>query len=88
MKKYISIVLFGVAAISLTGCYTQLVIEENDDSYVYQEPIPVIIYYPALSGKSCQNSIVKSCKSVVTGYKCEGAKVTSAKVTSRKSKKK
>jgi len=41
MKKHLSIVLFGIAAISLTGCYTQLVIEENDDSYVYQEP-----YYP------------------------------------------
>jgi len=47
MKKHLSIILFGVAAISLTGCYTQLVIEEDDDSYVYQEPIPVIIYYPA-----------------------------------------
>ena len=47
MKKYISIVLFGVTAISLTGCYTQVAVEENDDSYVYQEPIPVIIYYPA-----------------------------------------
>jgi len=39
-------ILFGVAAISLTGCYTQVAIEENDDSYVYQEAIPVIIYYP------------------------------------------
>ena len=39
-------VLLGVAASSLTGCYTQLVVEENNDSYVYQEPIPVIIYYP------------------------------------------
>jgi len=47
MKKQLSIVLFGIAAISLTGCYTQLVVEENDDRYVYQEPIPVIIYYPA-----------------------------------------
>lgn len=47
MKKQLSIVLFGIAAISLTGCYTQLVVEENDHSYVYQEPIPVIIYYPA-----------------------------------------
>ena len=42
MKKHLFIVLFGVSAISLTGCYTQLVVEENDDSYVYQEPI----YYP------------------------------------------
>ena len=46
MKKHLFIVLFGVAAISLTGCYTQLVVEENDDDYVYQEPVPVIIYYP------------------------------------------
>lgn len=46
MKKQLFIVLFGAAALSLTGCYTQLVVEENDDSYVYQEPIPVIIYYP------------------------------------------
>jgi len=42
MKKQLSLVLFGIVAISLTGCYTQLVIEEDDDSYVYQEP-----YYPA-----------------------------------------
>ena len=47
MKKHLSLVLFGVAAVSLTGCYTQLIVEENDDSYVYQEPVPVIIYYPA-----------------------------------------
>jgi hypothetical protein len=47
MKKHLSIVLFGMAAIGLTGCYTQIVVEGNDDSYVYQEPIPVIIYYPA-----------------------------------------
>jgi len=46
MKKQLCMVLFGLAAISLTGCYTQVAIEENDDSYVYQEPIPVIIYYP------------------------------------------
>jgi hypothetical protein len=46
MKKHLSIVLFGIATISLTGCYTQVVVEENDDSYVYQEPVPVIIYYP------------------------------------------
>jgi len=43
MKKQLSLVLFGIVAISLTGCYTQLVVEENDDSYVYQP----IIYYPA-----------------------------------------
>ena len=36
MKKHLSIVLFGIVAISLTGCYTQLVIEEDDDRYVYQ----------------------------------------------------
>lgn len=42
MKKHLFIVLFGVAAVSLTGCYTQLVVEENDDSYVQ----PIIIYYP------------------------------------------
>ena len=47
MKKQLSLVLFGIAAISLTGCYTQLVVQENDDTYVYHEPIPVIIYYPA-----------------------------------------
>jgi hypothetical protein len=47
MKKYLSIVLFGITAISLTGCYTQLVVPENNDTYVYHEPIPVIIYYPA-----------------------------------------
>jgi hypothetical protein len=46
MKKHLSIILFGIAAITLTGCYTQVVVEENDDSYVYQEPVPVIIYYP------------------------------------------
>ena len=46
MKKQLFIVLFGVAALSLTGCYTQLVVGENDDSYVYQEPTPIIIYYP------------------------------------------
>jgi len=48
MKKHLSIVLFGMAAIGLTGCYTQIVVGENDDSYVYQEPIPMIdYYYPA-----------------------------------------
>jgi hypothetical protein len=46
MKKQLFIVLFVVAAISLTGCYTQLVVEENDDSYIYSEPVPIIIYYP------------------------------------------
>jgi len=45
MKKLLSISLFGIAAISLTGCYTQLVVAE-DDYYVYSEPIPVIVYYP------------------------------------------
>lgn len=47
MKNHLSIVLFGIAAISLTGCYTQLVVSVNNDTYVYHEPIPVIIYYPA-----------------------------------------
>ena len=47
MKKQLSLVLFGIVAISLTGCYTQLVVPENNDTYVYHEPIPVIIYYPA-----------------------------------------
>jgi len=47
MKNHLSIVLFGIAAISLTGCYTQLVVPENNVTYVYHEPIPVIIYYPA-----------------------------------------
>lgn len=43
MKKQLFIaLLFLVAAISLTGCYTQLIVEEDGDSYVYQEPI----YYP------------------------------------------
>jgi len=37
MKKHLSIVLFGIAAISFTGCYTR-------DCSLYQEP--VIIYYP------------------------------------------
>lgn len=37
MKKHLSILLFGVAAISFTGCYTR-------DCSLYQEP--VIIYYP------------------------------------------
>jgi len=46
MKKHLSIVLFGLAAFNLTGCYTQLVVPENDDTYVYHEPIPIIIYYP------------------------------------------
>jgi len=46
MKKHLSIVLFGIAAISLTGCYTQIAVQENDDSYVYNEPIPIIVYYP------------------------------------------
>ncbi len=46
MKKKLFIVLFGVAAISLTGCYTQLVVEEYDDTYVYQEPQPIIIILP------------------------------------------
>ena len=43
MKKHLSIVLFGIATISLTGCYTQVAVEENDNSYVYQEPTPIII---------------------------------------------
>ncbi|MCH7962999.1 MAG: hypothetical protein IH852_03580 [Bacteroidetes bacterium] len=47
MKNHLSIVLFGIAAISLTGCYTQLLVPENNDTYVYHEPIPVIICYPA-----------------------------------------
>ncbi len=47
MKKQLSLVLFGIVAISFTGCYTQLVVQENDDIYVYHEPVPVIIYYPA-----------------------------------------
>ncbi len=47
MKNHLSIVLFGIAAISLSGCYTQLVVPENNDTYVYHEPVPVIIYYPA-----------------------------------------
>ena len=46
MKKQLSLVLFGIAAISLTGCYTQVAVQENDDIYVYHEPIPIIIYYP------------------------------------------
>ena len=43
MKKQLSLVLFGLAAISLTGCYSQVAVQEDDDSYVYQP----IIYYPA-----------------------------------------
>jgi hypothetical protein len=46
MKKQLFMVLFGMTSISLTGCYTQVAVEENDDSYIYQEPVPVIIYYP------------------------------------------
>lgn len=47
MKKYISILLFGVTAISLTGCYTQVAVEENDDSYTYSDPTPIIIIEPS-----------------------------------------
>ncbi len=43
MKRNLIIVLFAITSISLSGCYTQLVVEENDDSYVYRP----IIYYPA-----------------------------------------
>jgi hypothetical protein len=43
MKKQLCLVLFGVAALSLTGCYTQVAVQEDDDRYEYQ---PVIIYYP------------------------------------------
>ena len=43
MKKQLSLVLFGLAAINLTGCYTQVAVQEDDDSYIYQP----IIYYPA-----------------------------------------
>jgi hypothetical protein len=46
MKKHLSIVLFGIAAISLTGCYTQVVVEENDDNYTYSDPTPIIIIEP------------------------------------------
>jgi hypothetical protein len=46
MKKHLAIVLFGIAAFSLTGCYTQIAVQGNDDSYVYNELIPIIIYYP------------------------------------------
>jgi hypothetical protein len=46
MKKYLFIILFGIATFSFTGCYTQLVVEEDDDYYVYHEPVPVVIYYP------------------------------------------
>jgi len=47
MKKYLSILLFGVSAISLTGCYTQIAMQENDDSYTYSDPAPIIIIEPA-----------------------------------------
>jgi hypothetical protein len=49
MKKLLSIMLFGIAAISFTGCYTQIAVqeEENDDSYTYSDPAPIIIIEPA-----------------------------------------
>ena len=43
MKKNLIIVLLAITSISLTGCYTQVAVQEDDDSYVYQP----IIYYPA-----------------------------------------
>jgi len=46
MKKHLSVVLFGIVAFSFTGCYTQIAMQENDDSYVYNEPISITIYYP------------------------------------------
>lgn len=48
MKKRLSILLFGIgiAAFSLTGCYTQIAVQD-DDSYVYHEPPPIIIFLPA-----------------------------------------
>jgi len=46
MKKHLSTVLFGIAAINLTGCYTQLLVQENDNIYMYHEPQPIIILYP------------------------------------------
>lgn len=47
MKKHLSIALFGITAISLTGCYTQIAVQD-DDSYVYYEPPPINILLPAL----------------------------------------
>ena len=43
MKKRLFIVLFGVAAISLTGCYTQVAVQGDNDSYTYSAPASVII---------------------------------------------
>ncbi len=47
MKKQLSLVLFGIVSISLTGCYTQVAVQEDDDCYVYHEPQPIIILLPA-----------------------------------------
>ena len=46
MKHYWLITLLGIFILSLTGCYTQLAIQ-NDDDYTYSEPTTVIIIEPA-----------------------------------------
>ncbi len=41
-KAHLSVVLFGIAAISLTGCYTQIAMSD-DNGYTYSAPEPIII---------------------------------------------
>jgi len=47
MKKYLFIILFGIITFGLAGCYTQIAMQENDDSYTYSDPAPIIIIEPA-----------------------------------------
>ncbi len=46
MKKYLSIVLFGIAAISLTGCYTQIATKDDDSKDYYEQEQPIVIDNP------------------------------------------
>ena len=47
MKHLLSIILFGILTLGITGCYTQLAVQ-NDDNEEYYEPVqPIIIVEPA-----------------------------------------
>ncbi len=48
MIRYFLITLFGIVILSITGCYTQLAVNNNDESEVYEEPVIVEVPVPIL----------------------------------------
>ena len=47
MKNLISKILFGILILSITSCYTQMAVQNDDNEDYYESVQPIIIVEPA-----------------------------------------